>query len=157
MALAWRQSWPAFYSWSMGGTHPKQNCFPVGLCWSRQGIWDGRGRWKPWEREEREGEDVVIDSKTDKMPCAVWPCNIKESATAITPSSGQPPIQKTFMRRECTFAELIERAAKFQQKSRESIQAWLVWLWDSGVMAFHCPGRRQRKRQHHHTACPPAA
>ena len=34
--------------------------------------------------------------------------------------------------REYTLTELIDIATKLQQKARESIQAWLVWLWDMG-------------------------
>ena len=34
--------------------------------------------------------------------------------------------------REYTSPELIDRAAKFQYKARESIQAQLMWLWDVG-------------------------
>ena len=29
--------------------------------------------------------------------------------------------------------ELVDTADKFQQKARESVQAWLVWLWVMGV------------------------
>ena len=38
--------------------------------------------------------------------------------------------------REYTPAELIDIVANFQCKARESIQAQLVWLWDTEAMAF---------------------
>ena len=61
--------------------------------------------------------------------------------------AGQPSIQETLMVTEYTSADLIDTAAKSRQmpKTRESIQAWLVWLWNMGVMAFLCLDRRQRK------------
>lgn len=34
--------------------------------------------------------------------------------------------------RECTPAELTDKAAKFQQKARGNIPTWLVWLWIQG-------------------------
>lgn len=36
------------------------------------------------------------------------------------------------MVREYAPTDFIDIAAKFQQKTRESIQAWLVWLWVMG-------------------------
>lgn len=40
------------------------------------------------------------------------------------------------MMKEYTPTELIDLAAKFQQKARASVLAWLVWLWDMGAVAF---------------------
>lgn len=38
--------------------------------------------------------------------------------------------------REYTPALLIGIVTNFQYKARESIQVWLVWLWDIRAMAF---------------------
>lgn len=41
--------------------------------------WDAK-RWNPWESEESEEEDVVIESKTDKTSRAIKPLiNTKEN------------------------------------------------------------------------------
>ena len=40
------------------------------------------------------------------------------------------------MMREYTPAELVGLAAKFQQKARESIRAWLLQPWDALDMAI---------------------
>lgn len=61
---------------------------------------------------------------------------------------GQLPNQEMLMMRDYTPNEPIDKAATFQQKARENIHAWLVWLWDTGcVCARDCVplGRRQRK------------
>ena len=55
--------------------------------------------------------------------------------STITQPAGQPPIQEMFMMREYTPAELLGLAAKFRQKARESIQAWLLQSWDTLDMA----------------------
>lgn len=59
----------------------------------------------------------MIDSETDEMcpPSS----NTKESKST-----------ETFMMREYTPAGLIDIVVKLQQKTRESIQPWLMGLWD---------------------------
>ena len=81
-------------------------------------------RWNPWESEEKEEKDVVIDSETDEMLGDIQPL-IKEKAKTQEQQyqrAKQPLIQEKFLMREYMPAKLIDIAAKFQQKTRESIQ-----------------------------------
>lgn len=51
----------------------------------------------PWESEESKEEDiVVIDSETDKRPCANVTTNTEQSKSTatVTPASGQPHCRK---------------------------------------------------------------
>lgn len=50
-------------------------------------------------------------------------------AITAAPSSGN-------VHDERIYSELIDTVAKFQQRARESNQAWLVQLWIQRVMAF---------------------
>lgn len=45
---------------------------------------------------------------------------------------GQLPVREMSKIREDTPTELIDVAAKSPQKARESVQAWVVHLWDPG-------------------------
>lgn len=74
---------------------------------------------------------MVIESEMDKMPGAIRPLIQREAKAEQQPPQpvGQPPIQEIVMTREYTATELTDIAAKFQQKARKIIQAWLVWLW----------------------------
>lgn len=91
---------------------------------------------KRWVSDEREEEDVmVIDSAKDKNPCA-FQTLIRRKAKAQQQQpqpAGQLSLQKMFMLRECTPAELIGTAAKFQPKARKRIEAWSACLWDTGL------------------------
>ena len=80
-------------------------------------------RWNLWESEEKEEMDVVIDSETDEMLGAMQPL-IKEKAKTQEQyqTAKQPLIQEKFLMREYMSAKLIDIAAKFQQRTRESIQ-----------------------------------
>lgn len=58
--------------------------------------------------------------------------------------------------REYTLMELIDTAAKFQQKARASVQACLGGLWDMGrrgMTAFSDLEENRENGQCHHTAC----
>ena len=91
-------------------------------------------RWSPWKSEDSEEEDaVVIDSGTNKMPRAVQPLKQRKATAPRQPQLvGQPPTERNDSRRECTPSELIDTAAKFQQRARKSILTWLVHLRDTG-------------------------
>lgn len=102
-------------------------------------------RWNPWESVEKEEEDIVIDSETDEMLGAIQPL-IKEKAKAQEQQSQpaeQSLIQEKFLMREYMPAELIDIAAKFQQKAREIIQEYSYGIQE--VMAFSWSSRRQEK------------
>lgn len=93
-------------------------------------------RWNPWESVEKEEEDVVIDTETDEMLGAIQSL-IKEKAKAQEQQSQpakQSLIQEKFLMREYMPAELIDIAAKFQQKAREIIQECSYGIQD--MMAF---------------------
>ena len=81
-------------------------------------------RWNLWESEEKEEMDVVIDSETDEMLSAMQPL-IKEKAKTQEQqyqTAKQPLIREKFLMREYMPAKIIDIAAKFQQRTRESIQ-----------------------------------
>lgn len=102
-------------------------------------------RWNPWESVEKEEEDVVIDTETDEILGAIQSL-IKEKAKAQEQQSQpakQSLIQERFLMREYMPAELIDIAAKFQQKAREIIQECSYGIQD--MMAFFWPSRRQKK------------
>lgn len=70
-------------------------------------------------------------------------------------TSGQFPVQETFTMREHTPLELVDRAAKFQQKARESIQAWLMWLYDMGANGISVT-RQEAEKMSTITTCLPS-
>ena len=59
---------------------------------------------------------------------------------------GQLPLDEMYLMREYTPTELIDIAAKFQQKARESIQACSYEIQE--VMAFLLPGGREDEQHH---------
>lgn len=63
--------------------------------------------------------------------CCLTPDTEKSESTAAAPARGAAPVQEAFVRRACSPAALIDIGAKFQQKARESSQAWLGQLWDA--------------------------
>lgn len=95
--------------------------------------------------------------EVNETPHAVQPRVQRKAKAPQRPQpAGWPPTEETFTKRECTSTELIDTAAKFQQKARASIPAWLVHLRDTGEMAFLWAGSRENE-QLHHTPCSPAA
>ena len=85
----------------------------------------------------------MIDSETDEMSGDIQPL-IQEKAKAHQ-QQPQPPIQEMFIMREYMPAELIDIAAKFQQKARENIQAWYVQLRDTGNNGISLTGKEAGK------------
>lgn len=51
------------------------------------------------------------------------------------PAGGAAPNSGT-AHDDCTPSELVDVPAKFQQKARENIQAWLAQVWMQAVIAF---------------------
>lgn len=73
---------------------------------------------------------MVIDRNGRNTCCHLTP-NVQERQKHRSRNPQrvrQPRIQEMFMMKGFTLTELVELAAEFQERARESIQAWLVQL-----------------------------
>lgn len=79
-----------------------------------------------------------IEREMDKTACHPSTKECEAQQSQPWPAE-QPPVQETFMMRVYTPIELIDTAAKFQQKAKKRIQAWLVQLRKTGGHGIPLP------------------
>lgn len=77
--------------------------------------WDAE-RGDPWESEESEEEDVVIDSEVDEMLLPSWPLHRGMQKQEQPQPAGQPSAREALMMREYMPAELIDTPAKVSKR-----------------------------------------